>query len=1133
MRELITLLFIFVICAVNGQIHYSDFDNSPRNIKSYKPAYQNDYPNWGKMLFSEDINYNTVLNAYKKWDRKNEDLYKPIIRYFKNWSKSIQPFLNQNGEIDYLKFKDYQSRLLLNQNSVTKYLNYNRKSDNWSFLGPQETFWLKETDSPDIPKACPWQVNVYSFDVSQKDLNKIYCGTETGYVNKSVDNGESWEMLGQNYNFGGGVTAVVIHPENDDIVYVAAGNQIHKTQNGGLTWIPLLTVQGLFHADRLTIDKNNYDKILAASNTGVYISTDGGLEWVKSWNKPSYDVHVKPFDSHVIYTISDFEGNMGIAISIDGGISFEKDENFFPDVINSSGGLLAVTPADPSKLFAIVLSENSTPYLFKGDYNEASWEKLATGKTNSLPLNNGQGYFDLVLEVSPFEPNVIYAGTTTLYKSINGGETFTIVGGYGGEFPIHPDIQDMKILDNGEVWVATDGGMTHSLDNFTFPINAIAKNDGLIGSDMWGFDQGWNEDIIVGGRYHNGNTAIAEFYQPKALRMGGAESPTGWVIQGKSRHVAFNDLGTGWILPKTAESKYEGRFIFSKYPNMDEYGGRRGNLVFHPNYYHNIYLGEGTGFWKSSDMGQSYELLYDFNNRIRFLQISNHNPKVFYADIQNKGLYKSEDGGITWLHKQSLTNGDNGNSYWNGKLHFVISPSDENVIYACLQNGTWTADIGKVFKSDDGGNTWTDWTGTLNTFTKNMVIQPDSNGNDIVYIFTQAEYAELASCFVRKYNDTDWIEFGDNFPAGMSINLALPFFRDSKIRVAGNGGIWETDLLEPNFNPIINPWVEKSFYNCMFDTIYFDDHSILNHKNCDWNWKIVPEPLYISDINVRNPKVVLGSPGAYNITLTITKNGKTYSKTIEDMVSTVECPSIDNCDNPAFLDKSNWGLLYVDSEEINYPGTAVMAFDNDPSTIWHTRWSTGSDPYPHEIQIALGDLYLISEFVYQPRQNGANGRIKEYELYFSDDFEDWGEPVKIASFENSASPQKVVFDTLISGQYFRLIALSEVNDNAWTSVAEFSVKGCLKTSNTIDAFEEKDLQSFPIPTNNNINISLPGSQKFDFSIYTISGNIINKGSFVRDGNTHEFDFSSYTNGIYIIVLKDENNILYSVKVIKN
>jgi hypothetical protein len=111
----------------------------------------------------------------------------------------------------------------------------------------------------------------------------------------------------------------------------------------------------------------------------------------------------------------------------------------------------------------------------------------------------------------------------------------------------------MMLLENNRAWLATDGGLTFSSDNFTNTNNAQSKNNNLIGSDFWGFDQGWNEDIVVGGRYHNGNTAITDFYQEKALRMGGAESPTGWVLQGKSRHVAFDDLGAGWILPQTAE----------------------------------------------------------------------------------------------------------------------------------------------------------------------------------------------------------------------------------------------------------------------------------------------------------------------------------------------------------------------------------------------------------------------------------------------------------------------------------------------------------------------------------------------------------------------------------------------------
>ncbi len=39
----------------------------------------------------------------------------------------------------------------------------------------------------------------------------------------------------------------------------------------------------------------------------------------------------------------------------------------------------------------------------------------------------------------------------------------------------------------------------------------------------------------------------------------------------------------------------------------------------------------------------------------------------------------------------------------------------------------------------------------------------------------------------------------------MHVNLVLPFFRDSKIRVAGNGSVWESPLQEPVYTPIITP----------------------------------------------------------------------------------------------------------------------------------------------------------------------------------------------------------------------------------------------------------------------------------------------------------------------------------------
>ena len=57
-----------------------------------------------------------------------------------------------------------------------------------------------------------------------------------------------------------------------------------------------------------------------------------------------------------------------------------------------------------------------------------------------------------------------------------------------------------------------------------------------------------------------------------------------------------------------------------------------------------------------------------------------------------------------------------------------------------------------------------------------------------------------------------------------------------------NGGLVFVDRM---FTPIINPWVEKSFYNCMTDTLFFDDHSIINHEGVSWQWEITPDPEYI------------------------------------------------------------------------------------------------------------------------------------------------------------------------------------------------------------------------------------------------------------------------------------------------
>src|SRR5690606_32915483 len=133
----------------------------------------------------------------------------------------------------------------------------------------------------------------------------------------------------------------------------------------------------------------------------------------------------------------------------------------------------------------------------------------------------------------------------------------------GGNLGIHVDNQDFRVL-NGQYWISTDGGIYHSTDFFNS--SPGFKMNGIHGSDYWGFGSGWNEDVLVGGLYHNGNLAYHQNYTPgQFLSMGGAEAPTGYVNPGNNRKAYFSDIG-GKMIPVTVTDPITS-FSFGKNPN--------------------------------------------------------------------------------------------------------------------------------------------------------------------------------------------------------------------------------------------------------------------------------------------------------------------------------------------------------------------------------------------------------------------------------------------------------------------------------------------------------------------------------------------------------------------------------------
>jgi hypothetical protein len=114
------------------------------------------------------------------------------------------------------------------------------------------------------------------------------------------------------------------------------------------------------------------------------------------------------------------------------------------------------------------------------------------------------------------------------------------------------------------------------------------------------------------------------------------------------------------------------------------------------------------------------------------------------------------------------------------------------------------------------------------------------------------------------------------------------------------------------------------------------------------------------------------------------------------------------------LARSGWSITADSEELVQETAPATNAIDGDNATYWHTHWEwvanqVNDAPLPHYLIIDLGTAAPITGFSYLPRQNSANGRIKAWSFYVSNDGTTWGTPVKSGTFATGAALQTITF----------------------------------------------------------------------------------------------------------------------------
>ena len=139
----------------------------------------------------------------------------------------------------------------------------------------------------------------------------------------------------------------------------------------------------------------------------------------------------------------------------------------------------------------------------------------------------------------------------------------------------------------------------------------------------------------------------------------------------------------------------------------------------------------------------------------------------------------------------------------------------------------------------------------------------------------------------------------------------------------------------------------------------------------------------------------------------------------------------------AYVNREKWKVEVSDSQ--NGEGNPTHAIDGDSGTFWHSRYSPDKAPLPHWIMVDMAAPSEIKAVRLMPRADGNNGRVRDYELYLSNDKENFGAPILSGTLPNESLLQTLTLPTPQTARYLKLVVKSEYSNQGLATLAEINV----------------------------------------------------------------------------------------------
>ena len=686
--------------------------------------------------------------------------------------------------------------------------------------------------------------------------NIAYVGFDNGGVWRSTDYGSTWQPLFDRESTGS-IGAIAVAPSDPNIVYVgsgagiirpdlATGNGVYKSTDAGRTWthLGLPDSQMIAMIDVSTRDPNRlFVAVLGHpygpnAERGIFRSTDGGRTFEKVLYKDEYtsgdDVRSDPTDPNIVYAAlwqqqqSYVEGGSfgggpdgntgGIFKTTDGGTTWNKLAAGLPNVLQAN---LAIAPSNPKVVYAMVASVAAPGAGSIGVYKSADggeqWALAAGARApDPRPLARIGGGDLPTLTVDPRNPDVVYSSSTVLWRSDDGGATWSAVrGAPGGDDyqkmwinPNNPDVL-LAVSDQGAVISANRGASWSNW--YTQPTAAMfhVSTDNAFPYRVCGGQQD-SGSACVDSRSNDGEITFHDWHPVNIQEYGEAapdpKNPD--LVYGSQRTgVSLHNRRTGQtkaVGPNLAAADANGQTFTRNVRTMPlEWSPVNPNLLF---YAQNAVFKtiDGGHSWTriSGDLArQTWEVpvstgKYAKNvtpapaGSITALSPSPRDVNVLWAGTDDGNIQVTMDGGAAWLNVTPPEI-----KAWTRIFNIEAGHFDTLTAYAAA-NTMRIDDFNPHFwRTHDGGKTWTPINNGVAPGWVSNSIREDPRQKGLLYAATDTEV---------------WVSFDDG-DSWQSLRLDMPAIsvRDLQVKddasclcadlVAGTHGrgYWILDNLTP------------------------------------------------------------------------------------------------------------------------------------------------------------------------------------------------------------------------------------------------------------------------------------------------------------------------------------------------